>query len=179
MQINTLKEALMLELEDLYNAEQQLVQGLPRMASAASHRDLKMAFEQHLTETKNQVARLERVFSLIGQQPQGETCEAMQGLITEAEEVISASGDKEVKDAVLIGAAQRVEHYEMAGYGTARAFAKQLGLDDIADLLEETLEEESAADKKLTTLAEGGIFSSGVNQRARSTKKGEGSEQRI
>ena len=178
MQINTLQEALLLELQDLYNAEQQLVQGLPRMASAASNRDLKVAFEQHLSETKNQVARLEKVFSLMGERPRGETCEAMEGLIEEAEEVINASGDREVKDAVLIGAAQRVEHYEIAGYGTARAFAKQLGLDDVVDLLDETLDEESAADKKLTTLAEGGIFSAGINKQAR-TKKGGEFEQRI
>ena len=114
-----------------------------------------------------QVDRLEKIFEILGTRPQEETCEAMRGLIEEITEVIDASGDPQVKDAVLIGAAQRVEHYEMAGYGTARTFAQQLGLDEIADLLQETLDEEGAANKKLISIAEGGIFTSGINAQAR------------
>jgi ferritin-like metal-binding protein YciE len=127
---------------------------------------LRSAIEEHLKETREQVTRLDRIFEIVGRKPARDECQAMQGLLEEADEVISASGDRQVKDAVLIGALQRVEHYEIAGYGTARAFAEQLDLDDVADLLQESLDEESAADSKLTTLAEGGLFSSGVNTQA-------------
>jgi ferritin-like metal-binding protein YciE len=166
MQLTTLTEALHSELADLYDAEQQLVNKLPQVIKAVDNSSLRSAIEEHLEETRNQVARLEQVFKMIGRRPESDRCEAMQGLLEEADEVIAASGDRQVKDAVLIGALQRVEHYEIAGYGTARAFAEQLDMDDVADLLQESLDEESAADRKLTTLAEGGLFSSGVNTQA-------------
>lgn len=166
MQLTTLTEALHSELADLYDAEQQLVNKLPQVIKAVDNSSLRAAIEEHLEETRNQVARLEQVFKMIGRRPESDRCEAMQGLLEEADEVIAASGDRQVKDAVLIGALQRVEHYEIAGYGTARAFAEQLDMDDVADLLQESLDEESAADRKLTTLAEGGLFSSGVNTQA-------------
>lgn len=166
MKLNTLTEALHSELADLYDAEQQLVSKLPHFIKAVDNSSLRSAIEGHLEETRNQVARLEQIFEIIGRRPESDQCEAMQGLLEEAEEVIAASGDRQVKDAVLIGAMQRVEHYEIAGYGTARAFAEQLDMDDVADLLQESLDEESSADRKLTTLAEGGLFSSGVNTQA-------------
>ena len=145
------------QLQDLYDAEQQLVKALPLMADAAQDSALKTAFQQHLRETENQVARLERVFSTIGEKAKGKTCAAMKGLIAEGQEVIDASGDPDVKDAGLIAAAQRVEHYEIAVYGTARAFAQRLGKQDAARLLQETLDEEGATDKRLTQLAESSI----------------------
>lgn len=166
MQLNTLKEALEMELADLYDAEQQLVQRLPAFVKAVSNSSLRSSLEHHLDETKNQVSRLEKAFELMGKRPRVETCDAMKGLLQEADAVLSASGDKTVKDAVLIGALQRVEHYEIAAYGTARTFADQLELDEVADLLEETLDEESSADDKLTELAQGGFFSEGVNAQA-------------
>lgn len=142
------------QLQDLYDAEQRLTKALPKMAEAAGSPELKTAFEQHLQETRNQVQRLEQVFGILGKQPQTKTCEAMKGLVSEGEEVIKAEGEPSVKDAAIIAAAQRVEHYEMAGYGTARNFARLLGLPEAAELLQETLDEEGAADGKLTTLAE-------------------------
>lgn len=166
LQLSTLTEALFSELADLYDAEQQLVHALPKIAQSVDNASLRDRIEDHLEETKNQVARLEQVFQMMGRKPERDQCEAMQGLLEEADEVIGASGDRQVRDAVLIGALQRVEHYEIAGYGTARAFAEQLDLDDVADLLQETLDEESLTDRKLTTLAEGGLFSSGVNTQA-------------
>jgi ferritin-like metal-binding protein YciE len=166
LQLSTLTEALYSELADLYDAEQQLVSGLPKVAQAVDNSSLRAGIEEHLEETRNQVARLEQIFQMMGRKPERDQCEAMQGLLEEADEVIAASGDRQVKDAVIIGALQRVEHYEIAGYGTARAFAEQLDLDDVADLLQESLDEESSTDRKLTTLAEGGLFSSGVNSQA-------------
>lgn len=166
MKLNTLTEALHSELADIYDAEQQLVNQLPKIAQAVQSSALKNAIEEHLKETRDQVIRLERVFEMVGRRPERDECQAMQGLLEEAEEVISASGDRQVKDAVLIGALQRVEHYEIAAYGTARAFAQQLDMDDVADLLQESLDEESSADSKLTTLAEGGLFTTGVNSQA-------------
>eukprot|EP00913_Durusdinium_trenchii_P005673 g5291.t1 len=143
--------------EDLYDAEQRLTKALPKMKDAAASAELKQAFEQHLKETEGQVRRLEQVFDLIGKKAEAKTCEAMKGLIAEGEEVIDAKGNESVKDAALIASAQRVEHYEMAGYGAARSFARQLGLDQVARLLQETLDEEGSADKKLMQLAEQSI----------------------
>jgi ferritin-like metal-binding protein YciE len=145
------------QLQDLYDAEKQLVKALPLMSKAAQDSALKSAFDQHLRETQNQVARLERVFSTIGETPKGKTCAAMKGLVAEGQEVIDASGDPDVKDAGLIAAAQRVEHYEIAAYGTARAFAQRLGKQDAVRLLQESLDEEGATDKRLTQLAESSI----------------------
>jgi ferritin-like metal-binding protein YciE len=145
------------QLQDLFDAEQRLVDALPKMADAAHNQTLKSAFQQHLRETENHVHRLERVFQSIGRDAEGKTCYAMKGLITEGEETIDAGGDPDIKDAALIAAAQRVEHYEMAGYGTARAFAQRLGKHQAAQLLQDTLDEEEATDKKLTQLAESTI----------------------
>jgi len=156
-QLDSFESLFVDQLEDLYDAENQLVKALPKMASAAHNQELKAAFQDHLKETKNQVTRLERIFKMLGKSSSGKTCAAMKGLVEEGSEVISASGDPDVKDAALIAAAQRVEHYEMAGYGTARTFAQRLGRDDAARLLQETLDEEGAADKKLTRLAESNI----------------------
>lgn len=166
MQLHSLKDLYIEQLRDLYSAETQLISALPKMAQAASSADLKKAFQQHLDETRTQKQRLEQIFSEIGSSPQGETCEAMEGLIKEGEEVLHAMGDPKVKDAALIAAAQRVEHYEIAGYGTVRTFADELGFSSAKSLLQKTLDEEGNADKKLTSIAEGGIFSSGINEKA-------------
>lgn len=141
------------QIEDLYDAEKRLVSALPKMAETAHSPELQQAFRHHLDETKHQVSRLEEAFKIIGKSPERETCEAMKGLIKEGEEMIQAKGADTVRDAALIAAAQRVEHYEMAGYGTARSLANQLGFDRAAQLLEQTLEEEKQADKKLTQIA--------------------------
>jgi ferritin-like metal-binding protein YciE len=141
------------ELKDLYDAEHQITEALPKMADKASDDGLKSAFREHLEETRGQIRRLEQVFEMLGEKPKRETCKAMKGLIAEGEEVIKAKGDSDVVDAALIGAAQRVEHYEMAGYGTVRALARELGHQDQARLLKESLDEEKAADTKLNELA--------------------------
>jgi ferritin-like metal-binding protein YciE len=142
------------ELKDLYSAESQLLTALPKMAKAASAPQLSKAFKDHLTETEGQVKRLETIFEKLGTSPKGKKCKAMEGLIEEGKETISVDADPSIKDAALIAAAQRVEHYEMAGYGCVRTFARLLGYQQAAGLLQETLDEEGAADKKLTQLAE-------------------------
>jgi len=152
--LDNLQNVLEMQLGDLTSAEDQLIKALPKMAEAASNPELKSAFNTHLMETRQQRQRLDQAFCLMNREPTTETCEAMQGLIAEGQEVIDAEGDPEVKDAALIAAAQRVEHYEMAGYGCARTFARQLGHHDVAMLLQETLEEEGNADKILTHIAE-------------------------
>lgn len=167
MRFDSLTSALKYELQDLYNAELQLVEALPRMIQEVSLPALKDGLQNHLRETRNQIARLEQIFEMLNIQPSTEPCAAMKGLLREAAEIVNATGDPRVKDALIIGAAQRVEHYEMAGYGTARAFATNLGLDDVAEILQETLDEEGAADKALTSFAEDGWFSSGANTEAR------------
>lgn len=154
LEFNSLDDLFLEQLQDLYDAEKRLTEALPKMADAAHSAQLKQAFQSHLRETEGQVTRLERIFQQLGQTPQRETCEAMKGLIKEGSEMIQAKGDPDVRDAALIAAAQRVEHYEMAGYGTARTFAQRLGHQDAARLLQETLDEEGAADKKLTQIAE-------------------------
>ena len=154
LELNSLEDLFVEQIEDLYDAEQRLVKALPKMAEAAHDSGLKTVIQHHLRETQNQVGRLEQVFQLLGRSAKSKTCEAMKGLISEGEEVINATGKPDIKDAALIAAAQRVEHYEMAGYGSARAFAQRLGRQDAARLLQETLDEEGAADKKLTSLAE-------------------------
>ena len=150
----TLEDLFIAQLQDLYDAEQRLTKALPKMADAASCSQLKSAFEHHLQETKGHVVRLEQVFESIGQEAKSETCEAMKGLVSEGSEMIDAKGDPDVKDAALIASAQRVEHYEIAGYGTARALAQRLNHQQAAQLLQTTLEEEAAADRKLTDIAE-------------------------
>lgn len=156
-EFNSLRDLLVQQLEDLYDAEQRLTKALPKMADAASNTQLKQAFQSHAVETQGHVSRLETVFAQLGVEPKRETCDAMKGLIAEGEEMISAKGDSEVKDAALIAAAQRVEHYEMAAYGSVRTFARRLGLDQAAATLQQTLDEEGAADKKLTSIAEGSV----------------------
>jgi len=167
MHLNSLHNLFVDQLKDLYSAESQLVQALPKMAGAASSSDLKRTFEHHLEETRGHVHRLDQVFAELGESAQGAKCVAMEGLIKEGSEVIQTPGDSAVKDAALIAAAQRVEHYEMAGYGTVRTFADELGYDDLSSLLQNTLDEEGEADKKLTKIAEGGFLSSGINREAR------------
>ena len=154
MSMDSLKKLYIDELKDLYSAETQLVKALPKMAKKASAPELKKAFQDHLEQTKGHVERLEEIFEELEEKPTGKTCKGMKGLIEEGQEVIDEDGEEAVLDAALIGAAQRVEHYEMAGYGVARTFAMHLGEDDAADLLQETLDEEGEADKLLTSIAE-------------------------
>ena len=147
-----LKELYIDELKDLYSAENQLVKALPKMAKAATSPDLRAGFEEHLEQTKGHVQRLETIFEQLGQSPKGKKCKGMEGLIEEGSEAIEEY-QSELLDAALIGAAQRVEHYEMAGYGTVSAFAEELGESDHVTLLNETLEEEKETDEKLSGLA--------------------------
>jgi ferritin-like metal-binding protein YciE len=149
-----LNDLLVQQIEDLYDAEQRLVEALPKMEEAATFPELKTAFNTHLKETEMHVGRLEQIFGLLGVEPRRETCDGMKGLISEGKEMIDARGDDWVRDAGLIGAAQRFEHYEIAAYGTCRSLAEQLGFDDVVRICQETLNEESACDKQLTQLAE-------------------------
>jgi ferritin-like metal-binding protein YciE len=151
---SSLQELYIDELRDLYNAETQLVKALPKMAKAASNDQLREAFQEHLRETTEHVSRLEQIFEKLGEKPTGKKCLGMEGLVKEGSETMKEDYSDEVKDAAIIGAAQRVEHYEMAGYGTVRAFAELLGETEHVSLLEQTLEEEKQADEKLTQLAE-------------------------
>ena len=153
-ELNSMEDLLVNQLEDLYDAEKRLTDALPKMAEAASSGSLRNAFTSHLQQTKDQIGRLDVAFRRLGRTPERETCQAMKGLISEGEEIINATGDPSVKDAALIAAAQRVEHYEISGYGSARTFAKLLGHNEVADLLQTTLQEESSTDKLLTQIAE-------------------------
>ena len=148
-----LEELLVEQLEDLYDAEKRLTQALPELSKAAKNKELRSAFDSHLRETEKHVKRLEQAFQKLGRDPKASTCEAMKGLVKEGKEMIEARGDDNVRDAALIAAAQRVEHYEMAGYGCARTFAEMLGMMEAAELLQTTLDEEKAADEKLNHLA--------------------------
>jgi ferritin-like metal-binding protein YciE len=154
LNLDSLKSLLCSQLADLYDAEQRLTKAIPRMIDAAHDLELKDDLRQHLRETEAQVARLETVLEIIGQERESQTCEAMKGLIKEAKGIVTSSGLPAVKDAALIAAAQRIEHYEIAGYGTARTFAQHLGHHEAARLLQETLNEERMADQKLNRLAE-------------------------
>ena len=156
-----LDDLLVQQLEDLYSAENQLIAALPKMANAASSSRLKTAFEAHLQDTLRHKKRLEKVFKALGVEPSTEKCEAMAGLISEGQEIINTLGDPDVKDAALIAAAQRVEHYEIAGYGCARSFARRLAKDEVAQQLQDTLAEEVQTDQLLTEIAE-----SEINQNA-------------
>jgi len=153
IELNSLEDLLIEQLKDLYDAENRLTEALPKMAEAAYTPSLRKAFLSHLEETKNHVLRLDQAFAALGREAERNTCQAMKGLISEGSEVIDAKGEAIVRDAALIAAAQRVEHYEMAGYGSARTFAQQLNLPNVAALLQRTLDEEGAADQKLTELA--------------------------
>ena len=167
--MNRLNDLYLDQLKDLYSAEKQLVQALPKMAKAAASEELKAGFEQHLEQTKTHVSRLEQIFSALGSSPGRKKCAAMEGLIEEGQEAITLEGSAIVRDAALIAAAQRVEHYEIAAYGTVRTFANHLGYSDQASLLQMTLDEEGATDKKLTAMAEGSMFSEGINEKATET----------
>lgn len=169
-EFNSFDDLFLNQIEDLYDAEQRLTKALPKMAEAANSSQLKQAFQSHLTETEGHVRRLEQIFAELNTSPTRETCEAMKGLIAEGEEMIKAKGDPDVKDAALIAAAQRVEHYEMSGYGTARAFAKRLGLTQAANLLQQTLREEKAADEKLNNIAESSVNIKATSATASSTR---------
>jgi ferritin-like metal-binding protein YciE len=149
-----LKELYIDELKDLYNAENQLVKALPKMAKAASSEELSQGFEEHLEQTRGHVQRLEKIFKSLAENPKGKKCKGMEGLVAEGAEVMEEDFEDSVMDAALIGAAQRVEHYEIAAYGTVCAFAQELGENEHASLLKETLEEEKETDEKLTKLAE-------------------------
>lgn len=157
--MDSLQSLLENELKDLYSAENQLVKALPKMAKNASNPKLKQAFTSHLAETEKHVERLEKIAELIDAKLTGKKCHAMEGLIDEGKEIMSEDGEEAVLDAALIGAAQRVEHYEIAAYGTVRAIAEQLGKKDVVRLLQQTLDEEGATDKKLTAIAEGEVLS--------------------
>jgi ferritin-like metal-binding protein YciE len=154
MKLNTLQKLYTDELRDLYNAENQLLKALPKMAKAASSEELKDAFEKHLEQTKGHVERLEQVFEELGEKPKGKTCRAMKGLIEEGSEILEEDGEESVLDAGIIVAAQKVEHYEIAGYGSVRTFAHLLGKDKSAELLQTTLDEESETNEILNKLAE-------------------------
>lgn len=147
------RDLLVHELKDLYSAENQLLKALPRMAKAATSDELREAFETHLQQTEDQVERLEKIGKQLGETMKGKKCKAMEGLVAEAKEVMEEDAEAELMDLALIGAAQKVEHYEIAGYGTARTLAELVGEDDIADILQETLDEEGATDKLLTKIA--------------------------
>jgi ferritin-like metal-binding protein YciE len=154
MEMNSLQDLMVDQLKDLYNAESQLVKALPKMAKAATNPQLKQAFTTHLEQTKGHVERLEQVFDSMGLSAKGKTCKAMKGLIEEGKEMMDEDAEPEVMDAGLIAAAQRVEHYEMAGYGCVRTYAELLGNKQAAKLLQQTLDEEGKTDKLLTSLAE-------------------------
>jgi ferritin-like metal-binding protein YciE len=153
-ELRTLKDLLIGELNDLYDAETQLVKALPKFAKAASNRGLKEGFENHCEQTKDHVNRLERAFEILSVSPESKTCHAMKGLVEEGSEAISTDAPDSLRDASLIGAAQRVAHYEIAAYGTARSFAQALEEEEVARLLQETLDEERATDERLTELSE-------------------------
>jgi ferritin-like metal-binding protein YciE len=157
MTLKTLDDLFLQELRDLHSAEGQLVKALPKMAKAAAEPALRKAFEDHLEQTKTHVKRLDQVFEQLGKSHKGKTCKAMEGLIEEGRELLEQDAEEAVRDAGLIAAAQRVEHYEIAGYGTVATYAKLLGNSQAERLLRETLAEEGAADKKLTALAERSI----------------------
>lgn len=159
--IKNLDDLFVHTLQDIYYAENQIVKSLPTMIKKASQPELSQAFQHHLTETEGQVRRLEQVFELLGQKPKAVTCQAMDGILSEAKEIIGDCDDEHVRDAAMLSAAQAVEHYEMTRYGTLIAFAHQLGHADVARLLQATLEEEKSADKKLS-----GIASNRINKLA-------------
>lgn len=162
--LNSLEGLYIDMLKDLYSSEQQISKALPQLAKKAHTPELRQAFEEHLAQTENQIARLEQIFSSMKSSPRGKKCAGMEGIIKEGEEMMKESIDPEVLDAALIAAAQKVEHYEISSYGTARTYAQTLGYHDAVTLLQQTLEEESATDEKLTTLAENFVNAEAVAQ---------------
>ena len=164
--ITNLEQLYFDQLRDLFSAEKQLIDALPEMANHASNEELRNAFNHHLQETREQQDRLRRIFDRHGLDPEGEDCDAMRGLVKEARKHITDTNPGNVRDAVLIASANRVEHYEIAAYGVAKAFAECLGYDDDVKLLHESIQEEGNADETLTRIATGGLFRSGVNEAA-------------
>ncbi len=154
MSLDSFEKLFVEELKDLYSAENQIIKALPKMAHASTSPELKKALESHLRETEGQILRLEKICNMLGASPKGKTCDGMKGVLDEGSSMLHDIAAGEVRDAALIGAAQRVEHYEMAAYGTVRSYASLIGKPEIAELLEETLEEEKAADQKLTSISE-------------------------
>lgn len=154
MELESLKDLFIDELKDLYSAENQILKALPKMIKTASSKELKSGFEQHLKETEGHVERLEKIFSELDVSPKGKKCKGMEGVIADGKEIMEQDAEPEVMDAGLISAAQHVEHYEMAGYGTVRTYAELLGHNDFAKLLQQTLDEEKATDEKLTKLSQ-------------------------
>jgi ferritin-like metal-binding protein YciE len=165
VKLNSLRDLYINELKDLYDGEQRIIKALPDMAEAANSVDLRRAFEEHLEQTRNHVQRLERIFRELDESPKGQKCKGLQGIIDEGEDLMDEDAPASVCDAALIASAQRVEHYEIAAYGTARTYARHLGYDNQAQLLNDTLQEEGETDKKLTSLAE-----SFVNEEAKSAR---------
>jgi ferritin-like metal-binding protein YciE len=160
MSLDSLQALFLEELKDVYHAEKQLVQALPKLAKTATAPELRQAFTTHLDETKGHVQRLEQIFKELNQPARGKRCKGMEGLVEEGKEIMEEDGEGAVIDAALISAAQRVEHYEIAAYGCLRTYAQMLGHENAATLLSETLEEEEAADQKLSTLAESQVNAS-------------------
>lgn len=171
MEHQALKELYIDELKDIYNAENQLVKALPKMAKAANSEELRTGFEEHLEQTRGHVQRLEQIFKELGEKPSGKKCKGMEGLVAEGQEMMGEDFEDDVMDAALISAAQRVEHYEIAAYGTVRTYAELLGEDTAVQLLEQTLDEEKETDQKLTDMA------SEINVRAMGEGSEEGSEE--
>ncbi len=165
MKLNSLHDLYLMELKDLYNGEQQIIKALPTMAENANSPELRSAFEQHLEQTRTHVDRLEQIFRKLDETPKGQKCKGLSGIIDEGEDMMDEDAPPSVADAALISAAQRVEHYEIAAYGTVRTYARHLGFEDQAQLLDQTLREESETDKKLTSLAE-----SYINEEAKSAR---------
>jgi ferritin-like metal-binding protein YciE len=154
MSVESLEKLLVHELKDLYSAEKQILKALPKMAKAATNPELRQAFEKHLKQTEEQVRRIEKIFDSLEGSPAGKRCKGMEGLVEEGKEILEEEMPDDLRDAALIGAAQKVEHYEIASYGTARAFAERLGLNEAARLLQATLDEEGATDQLLTSIAQ-------------------------
>jgi ferritin-like metal-binding protein YciE len=153
MKLENLQQLFLKELRDLYDAENQITDALPKLIDASSHSELKSALQEHLDVTREQIGRLDQIFQMLNEKPTGETCKGMKGVIKEGDEIVSQGGDPSTIDAGIISAAQRVEHYEMAGYGTVRTYAELLGQKQIAQLLQQTLDEEEEADQTLTEIA--------------------------
>ena len=157
MKLDSLEPLFVEELRDIYNAENQLLKAMPKMAKKASSAELKRAFQEHAEQTREHVERLDEIFEELGKKATGKTCKAMKGLVEEGSEMMEEDGEDSVIDAAIIAAAQKIEHYEIASYGTVRAWAEQLGKEDAVDLLQQTLDEESETNEKLTELAESSI----------------------
>ena len=168
MKLNSLQDVYVHQLKDLYSAEKQIIEALPKMAQAASSSELQSAFKEHLQQSQTHLERVQQILNELSVNPGNVKCDGMEGLIKEGEHAVKADGDSAAKDALLISAAQRVEHYEIAAYGSVRTYANELGYSNAADLLQRTLDEEGETDKKLSALAEGGILQSGINEAASS-----------